>query len=113
MDEDLNITGMSRGAGYEERFDHLSMGTQEQIAVLVRLAFAEMLVDQGAPAAVILDDALVFSDDHRMMLMFDILSHAARRLQIVVFTCREQLFEGLGAHKVQLAPADPESLRSA
>ena len=113
MDEDLNILGMSRGSGYEERFDHLSMGTQEQIAVLVRLAFAEMLVDQGAPAAVILDDALVFSDDHRMMLMFDILSHAAQRLQIVVFTCREQLFEGLGAHKVQLAPADPESLRSA
>ena len=113
MDEDLNIIGMSRGAGYEERFDHLSMGTQEQIAVLVRLAFADMLVDQGAPAAVILDDALVFSDDHRMRLMFDILSHAAHRVQVVVFTCREQLFEGLGAHEVQLAPADPESLRSA
>ncbi len=47
MDEELNITGMSRHSGYEERFDHLSMGTQEQIAVLVRLAFAEMLVDQG------------------------------------------------------------------
>ena len=113
MDEDLNITGMSRRAGYEESFDHLSMGTQEQIAVLVRLAFAEMLVDQGAPAAVILDDALVFSDDQRMRLMFDILSHAAQRVQILVFTCREQLFEGLGAHQLQLASADPESLRSA
>ena len=113
MDEDLNITGMSRRAGYEESFDHLSMGTQEQIAVLVRLAFAEMLVDQGAPAAVILDDALVFSDDKRMRLMFDILSHAAQRVQIVVFTCREQLFEGLGAHQLHLASADPESLRSA
>ena len=113
MDEDLNITGMARRGGYEESFDHLSMGTQEQIAVLVRLAFAEMLVDQGAPAAVILDDALVFSDDRRMRLMFDILSHAAQRVQIVVFTCREQLFEGLGAHHLQLAAADPESLRSA
>ena len=113
MDEDLNITGISRRAGYEEIFDHLSMGTQEQIAVLVRLAFAEMLVDQGAPAAVILDDALVFSDDQRMRLMFDILSHAAQRVQIVVFTCREQLFEGLGAHQLHLALADPESLRSA
>ena len=113
MDEDLNITGMSRRAGYEESFDHLSMGTQEQIAVLVRLAFAEMLVDQGAPAAVILDDALVFSDDKRMRLMFDILSHAAQRVQIVVFTCREQLFEGLGAHQLHLASGDPESLRSA
>ena len=113
MDEDLNITGMSRLAGHEESFDHLSMGTQEQIAVLVRLAFAEMLIDQGAPAAVILDDALVFSDDRRMGLMFDILSHAAQRVQILVFTCREQLFEGLGANHLQLAPADPESLRSA
>ena len=113
MDEDLNITGMSRLAGYEESFDNLSMGTQEQIAVLVRLAFAEMLIDQGAPAAVILDDALVFSDDQRMGLMFDILSHAAQRVQILVFTCREQLFEGLGAHQLQLASADAESLRSA
>ena len=113
MDEDLKITGMSRNSGYEERFDHLSMGTQEQIAVLVRLAFAEMLINRGAPAAVILDDALVFSDDRRMGLMFDILSYAAQRVQIVVFTCREQLFEDLGAHEVQLVPADPESLRSA
>ena len=113
MNEDLKITGMSRLPGYEEGFDHLSMGTQEQIAVLVRLAFAEMLVEQGAPAAVILDDALVFSDDQRMRLMFDILSHAAKRVQIVVFTCREQLFEGLGAHQLQLASGDPESLRSA
>ena len=113
MDENLNITGVSRSAGYEERFDHLSMGTQEQIAVLVRLAFAEMLIEQGAPAAVILDDALAFSDDQRMQLMFDILYHAAQRVQIVVFTCREQLFEGLGAHQLQITPADPESLRSA
>ena len=113
MDEDLNITGMSRLAGYEESFDHLSMGTQEQIAVLVRLAFAEMLIDQGAPAAVILDDALVFSDDRRMGLMFDILSHAAQRVQVLVFTCREQLFEGLGANQLQLVPADPEALPSA
>ena len=113
MDEELNIKGMFRRAGYEENFDRLSMGTQEQIAVLVRLAFAEMLVEQGAPAAVILDDALAFSDDRRMRLMFDILSHAARRVQIVVFTCREQLFEGLGAHQPRLAQGDPESLCSA
>ena len=113
MDEDLNITGMSRLAGYEENFDHLSMGTQEQIAVLVRLAFAELLIDQNAPAAVILDDALAFSDDRRMELMFDILAHAAKRVQILIFTCREQLFDGLGARKLQIAKVDPESLRSA
>ena len=113
MDEQFNIVGISRQNGHEEGFERLSMGTQEQIAVLVRLAFAEMLVDQGALAAVILDDALVFSDDRRMQLMFDILAHAAKRVQILVFTCREQLFDGLGARQLQLRPGDPDSLRSA
>ena len=68
------------------------MGTQEQIAVLVRLAFAEMLAEQGHPATVVLDDALVFSDDQRMNRMFDILSMAGAKVQVLIFTCREQLF---------------------
>jgi uncharacterized protein YhaN len=62
------------------------MGTQEQIAVLVRLAFAEMLAGQGRPAAVILDDALCFSDDPRMSLMFDILTKAAQKVQVVILS---------------------------
>ena len=72
---------LNSATGYEESFDNLSKGIQEQIAVLVRLTFAEMLIDQGGPADGILDDALVFSDDQRMWLMFDILSHAAQRVQ--------------------------------
>ena len=113
MDEDLQITGISRVADHSESFEHLSMGTQEQLAVLIRLAFAELLAEQGQPAAVILDDALVFSDDQRMQTMFDILNVAARRVQIIVFTCRGQLFEGLGAQRLELTDADAEQLRSA
>lgn len=113
MDEDLQITGISRVADHSESFEHLSMGTQEQLAVLIRLAFAELLAEQGQPAAVILDDALVFSDDQRMQTMFDILNVAARRVQIIVFTCRAQLFEGLGAERLTLKQGDPEELRSA
>jgi uncharacterized protein YhaN len=113
IDEDLHIVGVIREAGYEEAFHHLSMGTQEQIAVLVRLAFAEMLVEQGHPAAVILDDALVFSDDRRMSSMFDILNMVARQVQIIVLTCREQLFEGVGGHHVSLQPISEKDLESA
>lgn len=113
IDENLRINGMVRDAGYEEAFHHLSMGTQEQIAVLVRLAFAEMLVEQGHPATVILDDALVFSDDRRMSRMFDILNMAARNVQIIIFTCREQLFEELGGHLLSLESASSEELLSA
>ena len=113
IDENLHITGVVREAGYEEAFNHLSMGTQEQVAVLVRLAFAEMLVEQGHPATVVLDDALVFSDDRRMGRIFDILNMAARNVQVIVFTCREQLFEGLGGRQLSLEPAGSEELASA
>ena len=113
IDENLHITGVVREAGYEEAFHHLSMGTQEQIAVLVRLAFAEMLVEQGHPATVVLDDALVFSDDRRMSRMFDILNMAARNVQVVVLTCREQLFEGLGGRQLTLQAGSSEELISA
>ena len=44
IDENLHIAGIVREAEYEEALRHLRMGIQEQIAVLVRLAFAEMLV---------------------------------------------------------------------
>ena len=113
IDENLEITGVVREGGYEEPFHHLSMGTQEQIAVLVRLAFAEMLVEQGQPATVVLDDALVFSDDRRMDRMFDILNMSAKNIQVLIFTCREQLFEGIGGCHLLLETGDPEALMSA
>ena len=113
IDENLHIVGVVREDGYEESFEHLSIGTQEQIAVLVRLAFAEMLVEQGHPATVVLDDALVFSDDRRMGRMFDILNMVQRQVQIIVLTCREQLFEGIGGRQLSLRTASGEELVSA
>ncbi|MDJ0944440.1 MAG: AAA family ATPase [Kiloniellales bacterium] len=113
IDENLHIVGVVRENGYEESFEHLSMGTQEQIAVLVRLAFAEMLVEQGHPATVVLDDALVFSDDRRMGRMFDILNMVGQQVQVIVLTCREQLFEGIGGQHLSLQEINTEELVSA
>ncbi len=101
LDESLQITAIARG-GACEPFERLSDGTREQIAVLTRLAFAELLADQGLPATVVLDDALVFSDDQRIGQMFEILARAAEKLQIIVLTCRERLFAGLPARRLQL-----------
>ena len=112
MDENLNIVDVKR-QGSEEDFQLLSIGTQEQIAVLIRLAFAQMLVEQGLPATVILDDALVYSDDVRMDKMFDILNVASNKIQVIILTCREKLFEGLGGDVLSLEPADQEDLQSA
>ena len=100
--EELRLRCLTRKDGREEEFDILSMGTQEQIAVLFRLAFAELLVKRGFPATVVLDDALVFSDDTRIKRMFDILHKASERMQIIIFTCREELFRELGGHPLRL-----------
>jgi DNA repair exonuclease SbcCD ATPase subunit len=100
--EHLDIEGVER-QGTTEAFAHLSAGTQEQLAVLTRLAFAELLLDRGRPAAIILDDALVFSDDDRIERMFDILTRAAEKTQIIVLTCRRHLFTRLGAPSLQIA----------
>lgn len=100
MDENLEISGLLRG-DLDEKMEMLSLGTQEQLAVLTRLAFADLLRDQDRPAAVILDDALVYSDDDRIGRMFDVLTRAAKNTQILVFTCRASLFSRLGANMVE------------
>jgi uncharacterized protein YhaN len=105
LDENLKISAIHRN-GTSEAFDRLSDGTQEQLAVLTRLAFAELLLAQGRPATVILDDALAFSDDLRIERMFDILMRAGENLQILVLTCRKRLFARLGAAEVNIKEID-------
>ena len=108
-DDALRITGLTRQHLGTEEFDRLSDGTQEQLAVLARLAFAEMLIDQGKPAMVILDDALAYSDGDRIERMFDILTRASEKTQILILTCREDLFARLGGHRVELEAATSAS----
>jgi uncharacterized protein YhaN len=50
----------------------------------------------------VLDDALVFADDQRIRRMFEILQRTAERIQILVLTCREQLFQDLPATRLHL-----------
>lgn len=88
--------------GQTEPIDVLSGGTQEQVALLVRLAFARMLANTGRSAPVILDDALVYTDDDRIERMFDALHRQAGDLQILVLTCRQRAFRDLGGHALRL-----------
>jgi uncharacterized protein YhaN len=101
LGDDLQITEVTRQAG-PEAFDRLSDGTMEQIAVLLRLAYADLLLEQGKPAMLILDDALAYSDRDRLELIFDVLTRAAERIQILVLTCRVDAFSRLGGNRLTL-----------
>ena len=102
--EEVLPTALER-AGTEEEYEVLSGGTQEQIALLVRLAFARMLAQGGTPAPVILDDAIVFTDDDRIERMFDVLTRQAQDIQIIVLSCRQRAFRDLGGRGLEIVSA--------
>ena len=99
--EGLGLTSVSRG-GQDESCTNLSKGTQEQLAVLTRLAFADLLLEDGAPISLILDDPLVYSDDARLETMTDILQEAAGRMQVILLTCRSKAFRHVEANRIYL-----------
>lgn len=100
LGDSFTITGMKRSRS--ESFKRLSGGTQEQIAVLVRLAMGTLLAERGGAVPIILDDALVYCDDDRINLMFDALSRAGKHQQIIVLTCRLRSFAPLGGHMLRV-----------
>lgn len=100
-------TGLVRPEG-EDSYDQLSGGTQEQIALLVRLAFARLLANAGTPAPIILDDAIVYTDDDRIERMFDALTKQASDQQIIVLSCRQKVFRGLGGQTLTIQKAGPD-----
>lgn len=97
-----------RRKGLEEPVVALSGGSREQLAVLTRLAFGRLLAREGHAAPVILDDALVYSDDERIERMFDVLHRQADDQQIIVFTCRQRAFARLGGQALRMVPWRPE-----
>ncbi|RST83461.1 DNA-binding protein [Aquibium carbonis] len=114
--DDLSITfdektllphRITRG-GAEEDVERLSGGTREQLSILTRLAFARLLARDGRPAPVILDDALVYSDDDRIEKMFDALHRQSADQQIIVFSCRQRAFARLGGRALSMIDWKPE-----
>ena len=90
----------------EEEVDMLSGGTREQLSLLVRLAFARILAREGRAAPVILDDAIVYTDDDRITQMFDALTLQAEDVQVIVLSCRQRAFRELGGTLLTISPAD-------
>ena len=101
VDESLNLVGLRRG-GHLESFESLSIGTREQLAVLVRLAYADLLADAQVPVLVILDDALVNADDDRRERMKSLLYQAAERYQILMLTCHGKEYRDAGGKFIRL-----------
>ncbi len=99
IDENLSPCGFTRPRGGDMEtatFPELSFGAREQMGVLSRLAYADLLKAAGRPTLIILDDALVHSDATRLAQMKRLLFDAATRHQILIFTCHPGNWRDLG-----------------
>ncbi len=84
FDDQLELRQLNRAES--DTFDVLSVGTREQVGVITRLAMARVLA-RSEPVPVILDDALVATDEGRFLRMIPIFAEAARHHQILLLTC--------------------------
>lgn len=94
----LQTHGIELG-GAPRPHEALSLGTQEQLATLLRLSIAEAL-----GSFLVLDDQLTQSDPARMDWFRDVLRTCADAIQVVVFTCRPEDY--LTADEVGRVPLD-------
>ena len=108
LDDALLPAALARGAG-DDPLDALSFGTREQLGVLARLAYADLLQQAGRPTLLMLDDALVHADQARRELMKRALYDAASRHQVLLFTCHGEAWQDMGV-PVQEVPGTPRAI---
>ncbi len=94
LDDELRIVSRTLG-GQTVPFESLSVGAQEQLGLITRLACAMIVApDGGVP--LILDDALGNSDPQRLEAMGAVLAVAGRHGQIIVLTCQPDRYQHIG-----------------
>ncbi|PPA75793.1 GTP-binding protein [Achromobacter spanius] len=98
LDDALLPTALRREQG-EDLLDALSFGTREQLGILARFAYADLLREAGRPTLLLLDDALVHTDDARRDFMKRALFDAATRHQILMFTCHGDAWRDMGVEQ--------------
>lgn len=114
LEESLGVRDVHRSAQQPTAFAQLSVGTREQINLLVRIAIAELLAEQGRPAMVVIDDGLAHADDRRLERVFDILNMAAERVQILILSCHAGTFARAGGKLLTIQQfEESDAMRSA
>ncbi len=101
--DDALLPAALRRAGGEDQLSALSFGTREQLGILARFAYADLLREAGRPTLLLLDDALVHTDDARRDFMKRALFDAATRHQILMFTCHGEAWRDMGVEQRRIA----------
>ena len=99
IDRNLNIVRRTLD-GVALDVEQLSTGAREQLGVISRLACATIVSPEDGGAPVMIDDALGWSDPHRLEAMGAAIAAAGRQCQVIVLTCTPGRYSHVGNGKV-------------
>ena len=97
LDEDLAVATRTLG-GTTVPWESLSSGAREQLSLLMALATARLVADDGVP--LVLDDLLGYTDPGRLERLGAVLARAGAEHQIVVLTCVAERYRHVGGATV-------------
>lgn len=101
IDSSLRICSRTLG-GCTVPYESLSGGAKEQLGVVARLAGAALVAKEDS-VPVIIDDALGFTDSHRLAKMGAVFNAVGSDAQVLVLTCSPRRYDSVdGAHHIEL-----------
>ena len=92
---DLSVTVRETGTLAGQPLSTVSQGTADQLYLALRLAVADLVLPYPGAAPLVLDDALLTFDDHRLDLALDCLTGLAGDRQVILFTCQHRELDRL------------------
>jgi uncharacterized protein YhaN len=93
IDPDFQVWVREISSGELRPAEHLSRGTQDQIYFSLRFGILDLVASEAESCPCLLDEPFAAYDRIRLREAFEILTEEARRRQLILFTCREDLLE--------------------
>ena len=90
LDRSFRLAAEPAGQGVYREAELLSAGALDQLYLAVRLAICDLVLPPEKNVPIVLDDALPNFDDDRCAAALRYLKEAARKRQILLFTCHSR-----------------------
>lgn len=90
VDRDLRLAVLPDGDPIQRDAQLLSAGAADQLYLAARLAISELVLPDETQVPLVLDDALANFDDERCGAALTYLAEAAKKRQIILFTCHSR-----------------------
>jgi len=106
IDPEFHIYAREAHTGELRAVEYLSRGTQDQLYFALRFGILDLVSNKQEACPCLLDEPFAAYDHQRIIEAFRILEEEAKRRQLFVFTCREDLRDIAqiqGAHIIRMA----------